>query len=273
MGGLLYANEIYINDRLSIRIPTVGEIIKSEKNDSYKESELFYSYYDVLKLLVATPQDYMVQLDDAGVDFTTLSQYDLFLSLFQNLQREHLTRKLKGDKPIPIPFDMVFKGVDFLSLKIGINAENQTLVLYNDNNEVVIDRAIHLQINRLLNRIHYIQPDRRKAGNEEARKYMIERARIKQQRAARRKRDEHKSQLEDLIVALVNTEQFKYNYDTVRDLTIYQFNTSLHQIVNKMNYDNIMTGYYSGTVDISKMSQDDLNWLTLNKTGGKNNER
>ena len=65
-----------------------------------------------------------------------------------------------------------------------------------------------------------------------------------------------------MIVALVNTEQFKYDFDGVRDLTIYQFNESARQIIKKIDYDNRMRGVYAGTVDIKDLSQDDLNWLT-----------
>ena len=88
---------------------------------------------------------------------------------------------------------------------------------------------------------------------------MIERARLKQRRAARRKRE---SQLEDLIVAMVNTEQYKYGYEGTLNLTIYQFNASVYQIVKKINYDNTMIGCYAGTVNIKELNQSDLNWLS-----------
>lgn len=47
---------------------------------------------------------------------------------------------------------------------------------------------------------------------------MIERARKKQNREARKKKD---SYFEHLIVSMVNTEQYKYDYETTRNLTIY----------------------------------------------------
>lgn len=266
MGGWLYAREVVINDKLTVCIPTVAEIIESEKK--------YYSYYDAVKTLVATPLDYMVQLDDAGVDFNTLSQYDLFLILFRSIKErislQNNDNSIKECEKIdPSVFRMIFKNIDFLSLNLGVDLQNKAPVLINDKNEVIIDRSVYRKICQFLHYIHYIQPDRRKAGNEEARRYMIERARIKQQRASRRIKNKHSSQIEDLIVALVNTEQFKYNYESTKDLTIYQFNTSLHQIINKMNYDNIMTAYYSGTVDISKISQDELNWLSINNNRRK----
>ena len=70
------------------------------------------------------------------------------------------------------------------------------------------------------------------------------------------------SQLESLIIAMVSTEQFKYNFEEVKKLTIYQFNESVRQIIKKVEYDNRMHGIYSGTINAKDLNKDDLNWLT-----------
>ena len=87
---------------------------------------------------------------------------------------------------------------------------------------------------------------------------MLERARKKMQRNKTRSTD---SQLEQLIVALVNTEEFKYDYESTRNLSIYQFNESVRQIIHKVDYNNRMHGVYAGTVDPKGFSHDELNWL------------
>ena len=87
---------------------------------------------------------------------------------------------------------------------------------------------------------------------------MIERARKKMNRNRRRT---HSSQLEDLIVAMVNTEQYKYDFAGTLELSIYQFNESVRQITHKINYSNIMFGIYSGTVNPKDINQEELNWL------------
>ena len=92
---------------------------------------------------------------------------------------------------------------------------------------------------------------------------MIERARIKLQRAARRKRET--SELEKLIVALVNTEEFKYGYQEVLDLTIYQFRASVDQIIHKIHFNNTMIGVFAGTVKAKELPQEDLTWIPINK--------
>lgn len=232
--NILYKKEIVINDDLSVRIPTVGEILECDEE-----------YYQNVNLLTAMPIDLMVYLDDVGVDFTEINEYELFLLLFYLMK--------DGD------MSMIFGDLDLSSFDIVTNNENGMVVLRNDKTGVVIDRAIHEKIASALRKIHHLKKDIRKPGNTEAKKWMIERERKK---LLRRKNKEDDSQLEQLIVALVNTEQFSYKYDEVLDLTIYQFNESVSQIINKIDYDNKMRGVYAGTISVKDLSQKDFNWLS-----------
>ena len=233
--SMLYKRRCKINDNISIVVPTLGEILE------FGEDE----YYGLVSCMTAMPIDMMVQLDDIGVDFTKINDYDLFLMLFQGLKTQD-THLLFGD-------------LDLSGFQVGANPKNGMLVLYDEQSGIMIDRGIQGQIARTVRRIHHMKVDKRKPANTEAKDYMLERARIK---AKRRKSINQVSQIEQFIVALVNTEQFKYDYESVLDLTIYQFNESITQIVSKIDYDNRMHGVYAGTIDAKKLSQEDLNWLT-----------
>ena len=230
--SMLYSRQVPITDKISVIIPTVGEIIDNESE-----------YYTALSMLTAMPIDFMVQLDDMGIDFSEINDYELFLLLHSVLSAMDLS--------------LFFGDLDFSKLELSRHIETGATVLYDPEHDIVIDRVVQTKIANTLRKIHNLEKDIRKPGNKEAREYMIERARKKMKR--RKKRD--KSQLTQLIVAMVNTEQFKYNYETVRNLTIYQFNESVSQIKHKVDYDNKMHGVYAGTVDPKNISQDDLNWL------------
>ena len=101
-----------------------------------------------------------------------------------------------------------------------------------------------------------MEKNRRKPANEDAKSICLNDV----DQDERRNRKEV-SQLEQLIVAMVNTEQFKYDFESVRNLSIYQFNESVRQVIKKINYDNQMYGVYTGTLNPKELSQDDLNWL------------
>ena len=231
--NLLYKKEYAINDKIHIIIPTVGEILDNEDD-----------YYTIVSILTAMPIDFMVQLDDMGIDFTSINSYILFIIFFSTLQY--------------MDTSLIFKDLDLSKFILTESEQNGNPILIDRENDICIDRAIHGQIAATLRKIHHLKKDRRKPANEEAKEYLLERARKKMNR---RKGKESFSQIEPLIVALVNTEQFKYNYEQTLGLSIYKFNESVYQIVKKIEYEHRMHGVYAGTVDPKGMDKDDLNWL------------
>lgn len=231
--NFLYKKQIAINDSISIVIPTVGEIIDNED-----------AYYGLVSMLTAMPIDLLVQLDDAGIDFTTLNEWELFLLLFSGIKSQDTSQ--------------IFGELDLSKFKMAVNEQNGNIILLDDEHDIRIDRAIHAQIANVLRKIHHLEKNTRKPANEEAKKFMIERARAKQRRNRNRKED---SQLETLIIAMVNTEQYKYDFESTRGLSIFQFNESVRQIINKVDYEHRMYGVYTGTINAKELSQDELNWL------------
>ena len=232
--NLLYKQEYAINEHIKIQIPTVGEVLDNEDD-----------YYTMVTMLTAMPVDMMVQLDDIGVDFTAVNEYELFLILFNALKDKDTS--------------LIFGELDLKPFRSAVNPQNNTIVLRDKETGVVIDRGIQGQIASVLRKIHNLKRNNRKPANQEAREYMLQRAREKMRRRSKRVND---SQLEELIVAMVNTEQFHYGFEGTRELSIYQFNESVRQAIKKIDYDNRMHGVYAGTVNAKELSQDDLNWLT-----------
>ena len=201
--NLLYEKSHKINDYISIKIPTLEEVIENEEE-----------YFGIISMIVATPYDLMVQLDDAHIDFSKINDWELFCLLFKDLQTRDLS--------------LVFDNLDLREFDAAVNKQNGNVVLLNRKTGAVIDRAIHDQICRFLRNLLGIEKNVKKPANEEARKFMIERARVK---LRRRMRQKHKSELEKYIVALVNTSEFPYDYESVLKITIYQFYGSLRQII------------------------------------------
>ena len=227
--NLLYKQEYAINEHIRIQIPTVGEVLDNEDD-----------YYTMVTMLTAMPVDMMVQLDDIGVDFTAINEYELFLILFNALKDKDTS--------------LIFGELDLKPFRSAVNPQNNTIVLRNKETGVVIDRGIQGQIASVLRKIHNLKRNNRKPANQEAREYMLQRAREKMRRRSKRVND---SQLEEVIVAMVNTEQFHYGFEGTRELSIYQFNESVRQVIKKIDYDNRMHGVYAGTVNAKELSQDE----------------
>lgn len=231
--NFLYRQKYTINDYISVVIPTVGEIIDNED-----------SYYNLIHILTGSPYDFMVQLDDANIDFTSINEYELFLLLFEQFKKQDT--------------HLIFGDLDLSRFVFDENPQNGQTILVDKSTGAKIDKAIHNQIANSLRKIHHLEKNRKKPANEEAKKYLLERARKKMKR---HKKQADSSELESLIIAMVNTEQFKYDFEGTRELSIYQFNESVRQIIKKVDYDNRMYGIYTGTINPKELSPDDLNWL------------
>jgi len=235
MAGLLYARDIRVNDAISIHVPLVGEILDAEDQ-----------YFEIISTVIATPYDMMVQLDDAGIDFTKITAFELFCLVFSNIQS--------------VDTSLVFGDLDLSVMQPALSPDTKELVLVDTERNIAIDRAVHEQICQIIRKLLYIPKVEKKPANDEAKRYMLQRARKRLERRKRQEQD-NKSQIEDIIIALVNTEQFSYNYETVRDLTVYQFYSSLQQISHKIKFDNTMSGYYAGNVKFEDLKPEDRTWL------------
>ena len=239
MPKLLYADRYNINDKVYVRIPTVGEVLDNEEK-----------YFEIVYSIIATPYDLMVQLDDNGIDFTKVTAFDLFCLMFGHLKE--------------LDTSLVFGDLDLSKFNLAKNNQNGNIVLRDEENDITIDRAIHGQICACLRKLLNIPKTEKQPGNEEARRYMLEKARKKQKRKKRQKQPD--SQIEDLIIALVNTAEFPYDYSSVKDISIYQFYASLKQVTHKVKFDKTMIGVYAGTVQFDKLGMDERSWIIMSTT-------
>ena len=231
---LLNATSVEIVPNLFLRIPTVGEILEDEDK-----------YYGIVSSLTASPFQYMVQLDDMGIHYTQITDYQLFMMLFPMYAQSDLS--------------LIFGDLDTSDFNVYINQDDDSQVIYSPSNNIVIDELVYNDLSDMIRKINLFEKVKSKPGNESARKYLLEKERKKQKRNAKKPRFPY---LEKMVIALVNTSEFPYNYETCMDLSIYKFNQSLQQIQRKIAFDNTMVGVYAGTVDTSKMADKDaLSWI------------
>lgn len=232
----LETDKVYITDNIYIRIPTVGEVLKNER-----------LYYDIVSSLTASPFQFMVQLDDIGIDYTTINNYQLFMMFFPLFAKNDLS--------------IIFGNLNTKDYGMYKDKTNDTTILYSPTNgmDYKIDELIYNKIAWTLRKINNLEEVKSKPGNEEAKKYLLEKERRKQKRLLKKK---HKPYLEKLIIALVNRPEFKYNYEETLNLSIYKFNQSFKQIQTSITFDNTMIGVYAGTVDTTKMAdKSSLSWI------------
>ena len=158
--NLLYRRDYPVTDSISVVIPTVGQILDNED-----------LYNDVVSAFTAMPIDFMVQLDDAGIDFTTINAFDLFIMLSEGLKK--------------VDTSLVLKDINLSEFELCVNNQTKKLVLYNQESGIEIGRREHSQIASTLRRINHLEKNRKKPGNDDAKQYMLERMRQKMKRHPR----------------------------------------------------------------------------------------
>ena len=232
------SNRIYITDKIHIKIPTVGEILKDEQ-----------AYYSTINSLTAVPYQFMVQLDDMNIDFTKITDYELFLMLFPSYAKTDLS--------------LIFDGLYTDDYDVYVDPLNSTRLLYSKTNgdDYQINECTYYDIVSALRKINMLERFNGKPGNNSAKQYLLEKERKRQKRNAKKKYEPY---LENLVIGLVNSPEFKYNYDETMDMSIYRFNQSFKQIKTRITFDKTMIGVYAGTVDTTKISDKScLSWLPI----------
>jgi hypothetical protein len=163
-----------------------------------------------------------------------------------------MTQQLSIDKTM-----IFFPDIDF-SQFILIKNDDNDLIMYNKDQGIKIDKFVFAKMQDCLCKSHYITKKIEKAGNIYTKKVLIE-----EDRANREKnRDkEFKSNLFGLVSSMVNYSGFKYNYDNVWDLTMFQFMDSVQRVRLIDSTNHLLNGVYAGTVDSKKIQSKKFDWM------------
>lgn len=231
--NLLLASDLPITETLSLRIPTVGEILDFGEDAYFRMAQAFSS----------VPYDAQLWLDDLGIDYQKISEFELF----------YLTLCGYRDKDL----SLLFGSTELSRMKFG-RTENSSSVLFDLEQQLTIDELLQREIADGIRLIHGWKRTEKTAGNQESKKYMLEK--LRKQRSRSREKPKTKY-LEDLVVAMVNHRDFKYDYTGVQGLNIYCFNRSVNQLLHGRNADALLQAVYNGKIDSSKLDETALSFI------------
>lgn len=238
--SFLYSKQIPITDKIKIKIPTIGEIF--EIGDGCDDK-----YYSLVNQICANPRDFAVPLDDVGLKYTKIKRYELFNIFFKLFVVNNTD------------LSTIFVNLDINKLK-NIVDKNEQVIWVDENNEVVINEIIYSQIEDTLRKMTGLVRDDGRAGNNLQYEKEIEK---KRKQIGKRSKKLEVSYLERQIIAMVNSRDFPYNYESVKDITLYQLNKSVSQILHSKEVDYIKQSAYVGMIDITKIAKEDLSLIPM----------
>jgi len=235
----IYRGEDFVvSKHIILHQPTLNEIA------DYGEHE----YYSMIYQFTATPQSMKVQLWDMGIDYTTITPFELFYQLIFRLYSQERTYIIFGD-------------LDFTKFQIMQRQDDKSILLYQiiDGDEVIIDEFTYNIIMDYLRQVHIIHKDEKIPANESTKMILIEDDREEQ---LKNKKKEYHSQLKNLISSMINCEGFKYNHSQVWDMKINAFMDSVKRISKIKNAELLLQSGYSGFgVSLKDVDKKQLDWL------------
>lgn len=234
--SILRGAPISICDGITVYQPTIGDIADAGGQD----------FFGAIWQLCSSAYDMPSLFDDMGLDFMEIDDWTYFRMMSRAYTPEQ-TSLILGDLDLS----------SFQEMVRTLDDGKSDVVLYDGS--IIIDENIYRALIYVLREMIGFAHQGKKAGNNATKKILIMDDRKHRKRKA--KKNESDSMIFDMVVSLVNTEEFFYDYDTVYDLTFYQLLKSFTQIQGKKAAVALMQGSMSGFVDTKGISPLDMTWV------------
>lgn len=229
--SLYFGDPYVINDYITITLPKIGELVVFGERP----------YYSMIQTVTAIPSEMKSQLWDMGIDWTQITDFQLFMMLAPTLPKDKTS--------------IIFGDLDFQSLRPFENKENDTVFLGNPETGVIIDELAFGKIHSYLCSAHNLTKKVEKAANEFTKKFMIDEDR---QKIQYNQSKPYKSFLRPLISAVKC--RMGYTLDYVKNMGLYEFMDDVSRLQIIVHSDALLQGSYSGMIDTKKIPKKEFDW-------------
>lgn len=235
--ALYRGQDVYINKYLIMRQPTIGEIC------DYGEEQ----YFNMISCLTQIPSDVKYPLFKIGLDYETVSDFQLFCMQAPNLKPDE-TKIIFGDLDF----------TKFFVMPHPTEPEQMVLAQYVDETDEVIfiDEVIYMIIMDFLRSMHGIVPKVEKAFNELTKQVLIEESRLKFENKNTKPFESHIFNYAATLVV-----HGICNFETIWDIKYYAFNDILRRFAEMKQIEFRYSAMASGCLDRHSLKDKDLNWF------------
>lgn len=243
-----FGDDLTINGFLTIRQPTVYDIVNIGDSDFWQFISMFCANASSLKLM----------LHENGIDWNEISDFEVFSMLLPLFT--------------PDKTSLIIKDIDFTKLKAVMTQpeegeEKGKLYLIDmENPEILIDETIYkIMVSRVRDIFDY-HPKDEFAKDRFTKEILIddERQKIRMnKRLAARNKKKSSSYMKPLLSFALNHPGFKYKKDELREVKIAEFMDSVARLQQYEKTVALMQGMYFGMIDWDNNPKlkDDLNLL------------
>ena len=262
-------SDIYITDKIKIKQPTIGQI------EEFGEQR----YFSAVLNLTSVGVDLIWHLTEMGIDFTKISDYDLFLKVIVPLvsSKKNILKLLEEnylydeecakiynslsdedkEEMLINPLELVLDNIDLADFIQCTDTTTNEVVLYNKDKDITIDRTVYMRVVDVVRKMHGFKRNNIVPANESTKQDMIEDARYEDLAS---KYNTFKSILLPYVSSLINHPSCSYKHNDIWDLGINAFFDSIKRINKIQNATLLLQGAYSGFASLKGIDNERLNW-------------
>ena len=245
----MYFGEDYTINRITISIPTIGDILDIGESNFYQSLSPFLNNSTSIRVLL---------YDAFKKDWNKTKDIEVFYILYQ------LLGNTNKKNIIFEPLKLVFKETNFDDFQLIHMKRNRSgeecdaLALYSNSQDILIFENEYLEIAEYIRAMLNIHPKVEKAKGKTTKHWMLQEDRMKAQQG---KDEDKKSTLLPLVSACVNHPGFKYKLEELKQVNICQFMDSVQRIQKYEQGVAAMHGIYGGFVNAKDIPQDLINFM------------
>lgn len=264
-------NDLQITNTIRFKHPTIQEVIDIDKENLGLYSENMY--YAMVNVFLTDPYDYMVFLDDRGIDYEEVTPFEVFCLLFTDYFekiRDSVGECTEEQLMLLLQSNIYFRAFKFF---LGVesffiaNDENGNKAIGYGDNEFLMNADIYDYVSEFIRKINGISESEKIYPEDEwMKQILIEDEREKLKKQAKKKQNSDEDANKDRLGNLLSSVTWSCNGGITpfnrNQLHMHDLIDGIARTDKMLSYNNTMTGLYSGCVDKKKINFSELHWST-----------
>lgn len=235
-----------VDGSITIYPPTIGDVV------DYGEKE----WYANLSPLISNTTTYRYPLSLQGIDWTQLSDFELFCSCLYN-QPEPEFNQILFHQDLS-EFSLHYREIE------GEEGEIKHIpVLYNEETETEINEQVYFHISQYLRKCFHNEPKEQMTTQEALKKVWLRKDATDIHNAKWREKNglNEENVLMNLISSCINHPGFSYKINELSELPMFAFMDSVARLQLYESTIALLHGSYSGMCDMSKIDKENFNFM------------
>ena len=251
---LLSGSDLHITHSVTVKHPTVADVLSL--NRGYFCEELYWSYVSVI---MSDPYDYMVYLDDNGLDYERCSEFQVFVMRLLDAQADKLSKKDDTADMMCDAMKFFFGDHDF---KVVTLDGQPYLVDNQDSSWVMNDQIFSTAVNFIFELNCLERTERINPATSGHKRILIQDMRDEQKRKAKAPvTDKPVTMIADALSAVLAGGSGSITPENYACTHIHQLLSTSHAVQRKMVVQSLLNGIHVGMIKSDKISNDELRWV------------